>query len=145
MNLAVLIGRLTKDPETRYTQSGAAMASFTLAVDRGYGKQEREEKQAQSYQTADFIRCKAWGKTAETVNQYLGKGQRVAVEGKIETGSYENNQGQKVYTTDVVADRVEFIEWANRDNSQGNFGNAKQTVRTDDYDDFEEYDSKMPF
>lgn len=101
MNVVNLIGRLTKDPEVRYTtgQNQMAVATFTLAIDR-MGK----EKQT------DFPRITVFGKQAETCEKYLHKGNRVAIEGRIQTGSYTNKDGNKVFTTDVVANRVEFIE-----------------------------------
>lgn len=99
MNEVVLIGRTTKDIELRYTQSQTAVARFTLAVDR----HDKDKG-------CDFISCIAWGKTAENMDKYVSKGNRVAVSGRIQTGSYTNKDGNKVYTTDVVAERVEFIE-----------------------------------
>lgn len=101
MNNVQLIGRLTKDPEIRYTQSQTAVVSFTLAVDRRFKKDGE--------QTADFISCKAWNKTAEFVSKYFTKGKRMALSGRIETGSYEGKNG-KVYTTEVIADNVEFVD-----------------------------------
>ena len=109
MNNVALLGRLTKDPDLRYTQSGSAVCRFNLAVDRGLSKQKKEEAQANGKQTADFISCQAWGKTAELIANYLGKGRQVALEGSIRTGSYTNKDGQKVYTTDVQVYRVHFI------------------------------------
>lgn len=101
MNSVVLIGRLTRDPEVRYTASQMAVATFTLAVDRQV--RSGEEKKA------DFIRITCFGKTAELVERYISKGRQIAVQGRIQTGSYQNKDGQTVYTTDVVADRVEFL------------------------------------
>lgn len=101
MNSVILIGRLTRDPELNYTQSGQAVANFTLAVDRP--KRQGED------QGADFIRIVVWGKQAETCNSYIGKGRQIAVSGRIQTGSYKNRNGDTVYTTDVVAERVEFL------------------------------------
>jgi single-strand DNA-binding protein len=101
MNNTMLIGRLTKDPETR--QAGETqVTTFTLAVDR-FGKEK----------TADFIRIVAFGKTAELCERYLAKGRLTAVQGRIQTGSYEKD-GHKVYTTDVIADRVKFLEWGEK-------------------------------
>lgn len=105
MNSVVLIGRLTRDPEVRYTTSQMAVATFSLAVDRPV--RSGEEKKA------DFIRITCFGKTAELVERYMSKGRQVAVQGRIQTGSYQNKDGQTVYTTDVVADRVEFLGSAN--------------------------------
>jgi single-strand DNA-binding protein len=104
MNKVILIGRLTKDSETRYTTGAEPMAigRFTLAVDR------RGAKEGQ--QTADFISCVAFGKRAEFFEKYGKKGTKFAIEGRIQTGSYTNKDGQKVYTTDVVVDQAEFAE-----------------------------------
>ncbi len=103
MNSVQLIGRLTRDPEMRYT-SGSQMAvtTFTLAVDRP-ARQGEEKK-------ADFPRITVFGKQAENCDRYLVKGRKVAIEGRIQTGSYQNRNGDTVYTTDVVANRVEFLE-----------------------------------
>lgn len=102
MNKTLLVGRATKDPDIRYTQSEQPMtiARFNLAVDRRF-KKEGE-------QSADFISCVAFGKTAEFIEKYVFKGTKIAVEGRIQTGSYTNNDGNKVYTTDVVVEQVEF-------------------------------------
>ena len=106
MNSVVLIGRLTKDPEMRYIpESQTAVANFTLAVDRPFSKEK----------TADFIRITVFGKPAENCERFLSKGRLVGVDGRIQTGSYKNNDGQMVYTTDVIAERVEFLEWGNKD------------------------------
>lgn len=110
MNNVVLIGRLTRDPEVRYVpDSQMAVASFTIAVDRVQGA-GREKK-------ADFPRITAFGKTAELCERFLVKGRLVAVQGRIQTGSYTNKEGVTVYTTDVVADRVQFLEWGDREGS----------------------------
>ena len=102
MNNVTLIGRLTRDPEVRYTSgTQMAVARFTIAVDRQF-KRDGEP-------TADFIPIVAFGKTAELCERYISKGRQVAVEGRIQTGSYTNKDGNKVYTTDVVANRVEFL------------------------------------
>ena len=98
MNNVVLIGRLTKDPETRYSGE-TAVTTFTLAVDRPMSKDK----------TADFIRIVTFGKTAELCEKYLAKGRQVAIQGRIQTGSYEDKDGKRVYTTDVIADRVQFL------------------------------------
>lgn len=121
MNKAILIGRLVADPELRYLQNGTAVANFTLAVDRGMSKQKKQEAEAAGQQTADFIRVVAWGKTAENVANYLKKGLQTAVDGRIQTGSYTNDQGQKVYTTEVNANYVEFIEWPDKDQGSGGY------------------------
>lgn len=103
MNIVVLMGRLTKDPETRYTQGAEPMAitRYTLAVDRRF---------KQGDQTADFISCVCFRKAAEFAEKYFRQGMRVTVSGRIQTGSYTNKDGQKVYTTEVVVDNQEFAD-----------------------------------
>ncbi len=101
MNKVILIGRLTKDPELRYTNSGKAVANYTLAVDRDYKKEGQPD--------ADFIRCVAYDKGGEFAGKYLKKGTKIAIVGHIQTGSYEKN-GQKVFTTDVIVEHHEFCE-----------------------------------
>lgn len=105
MNKVILIGRLTKDAEIRYSQgeSSSAVARFTLAVDRRFRRNNEE-------QTADFINCVSFGKTAEFMERFGHKGVKFVVEGSIQTGSYTNKDGNKVYTTDVVVQSVEFAE-----------------------------------
>ncbi|MBQ1496321.1 MAG: single-stranded DNA-binding protein [Bacilli bacterium] len=102
MNRVELIGRITRDPELRYTNSNIATARFTLAVNRPFQGQNGE-------QGTDFINIVVWRKQAENVAKYVSKGSLVAVEGRIQTGSYEKD-GQRIYTTDVVADSVQFLE-----------------------------------
>ena len=106
MNKVILMGRLTRDPEVRYTQgdNGMAVARYTLAVDRRQSRNGGEE------QTVDFISCVAFGKSGEFAEKYLRKGTKIAVTGRIQTGSYTNKDGQKVYTTDVVVEEHEFAE-----------------------------------
>jgi single-strand DNA-binding protein len=108
INRTVLVGRLTKDPELRYTQSNAAVAKFTLAVNRIYKTQNNE---------ADFIQCVVWNKQAENVDKYVHKGSLVGVEGRIQTGYYDNEQGVRIYTTEVVCDSVQFLEPKNADSN----------------------------
>lgn len=105
MNKVILMGRLTRDPDIRYSngETATAVARFTLAVDRRFGRRDGE-------QTADFIGCVAFGRTAEFAEKYLRQGVKVAASGRIQTGSYTNREGQKVYTTDVVLDDIEFAE-----------------------------------
>ena len=102
MNSVQLIGRLTRDPEIRYTDGGASIARFGLAVDRRF-KQENGAD-------ADFINIVSFGKTAEFIEKYFHKGMKIALNGRIQTGSYTDKDGKKVYTTDVVAENVEFCE-----------------------------------
>lgn len=105
MNKVILMGRLTRDPEVRYSQgeSSLAIARYSLAVDRRF-------KRDGDQQTADFINCVSFGKTAEFAEKYFKQGMKVAITGRIQTGSYTNKDGQKVYTTDVVVEEQEFAE-----------------------------------
>ena len=116
MNKVILMGRLTRDPDVRYSQgqTPTAIARYTLAVDRRFTK--RDDPNAP---TADFISCVAFGKSGEFVEKYLKKGTKICVSGRIQTGSYVNKDGQKVYTTEVVVDDHEFAE---SKNSQGGSG-----------------------
>lgn len=127
MNVVALYGRLTKDPELRYSQSGVANTFLTIAVDRGMSREKRQEAEANGQATADFIGCKAFGKTAETLANYFHKGSRIAIEGRINTGSYEKN-GERIYTTNIVINRVHFIESAKESGggNQENQGFAPQ-------------------
>lgn len=111
INRTVLVGRLTKDPELRYTPNGVAVCRFTLAVNRTFTDQSGERQ-------ADFINILVWRKPAENSANYLKKGSLAGVEGRIQTGSYEGQDGKRVYTTEVVADSVQFLEpRSSRDNS----------------------------
>ena len=121
MNNVVLIGRLTKDPELRYIpNSGAAVSTFTLAVDKQLSREKKQEMESRNQPTADFIRIVAWGKMAENCATYLAKGRLVAIQGRIQTGSYDDKDGKRVYTTDVVANNVEFLEWGNKESKNSN-------------------------
>lgn len=113
INRVVLVGRLTKDVDLKYTPSGIAMARFTLAVNRTFSNQQGERE-------ADFINCLVWRKQAENAANYLSKGSLAGVEGRIQTGSYEGQDGKRVYTTDVVADSVQFLEPKNGQATQNN-------------------------
>ncbi len=115
MNQVGLVGRLTRDPELRYTQGGTAYCRFTLAVDRGLNKEKRQEAEANNQQTADFISCQAWGKTAEIISQYVKKGHLFSISGTIQTGRYDKD-GQTIYTTDVVVRSFDFIQAKGQDN-----------------------------
>ena len=118
MNHVVLIGRLTRDPELRYLQNGTPVASFALAVDKGLSRVKKQEMEARNQPTADFINIVVWGKTAENCANYLAKGRLVAVQGRIQSGSYEKD-GRRIYTTEVVANQVEFLEWGDTNRKQG--------------------------
>lgn len=146
MNKVVLMGRLTRDPEVRYTQgdSSLAIARYTLAVDRRF-KRDGDE------QTADFINCVSFGKTAEFAEKYYHKGIKIAVSGRIQTGSYTNKDGVKVYTTEVVVEDQEFAESKNaQGGGQGSgFGYGDGPAPSGASDGFinvpEGIDSEIPF
>ena len=140
MNNVVLIGRLTRDVELRYTTSQMAVATFTLAIDRPTKAGKEKE--------ADFPRVTAFGKTAKNCEKYLAKGRMVAVQGSLQTGSYTNKDGATVYTTDVLANRVEFLEWGDRPQSNGpaNSGAQTNSFSADDVpDNFQALDEDVPF
>ncbi|MFA9422133.1 MAG: single-stranded DNA-binding protein [Sedimentibacter sp.] len=110
MNSVVLIGRLTRDPELKFIpSSGMAVAKFALAVDKEMSRDKKQEMTSQGKQTADFIGITVFGKQAENCANYLAKGSQCAVHGRVSTGSYTTQTGEKRYTTDIIADRVEFI------------------------------------
>ena len=143
MNSVNLIGRLTKDVDLRTTKSGTSVAVFILAVDKGLSKQKREEAEQAGRPTADFISCQAWGMTADLLTQYCGKGSKIALEGRIQTGSYQDKEtGKTVYTTDVAANRVEFLD-------SKSTSSQDDRVPDDDFfdDDFTEVDDNgsIPF
>ena len=117
MNKVILMGRLTRDPDVRYSQgeSSMAIARYTLAVDRRFNRGEENN--------TDFINIVAFGKAGEFAEKYLHKGTKVLVTGRIQTGSYTNKDGQKVYTTDVVAEDQEFAESKNASSGEGGSGN----------------------
>lgn len=113
MNNIILIGRLTKDPDLRYTQAGKAVCSFTLAVDRPYSGDKKE---------TDFINIVVWNKVGENCAQYLKKGRKAAVQGRLQIRSYEVDKGQRRYITEVVANSVEFLEFGDKKGSNDDFG-----------------------
>jgi single-strand DNA-binding protein len=137
MNKVVIIGRFTRDPEIKYTtgENATATARFSLAVNRRF-------KNKEGNYDADFINCVAFGKTAEFIEKYFTKGMAIGITGRIQTGSYTNKEGQKIYTTDVVVEETEFVESKNKgtsDNVPNNNANSNS--------DFEETvsDDEMPF
>lgn len=134
MNSVVLIGRLTRDPELRYTTSQMAVATFSLAIDRPVRAGKERE--------TDFPRITVFGKQAENCEKYLAKGRMAAVQGRLQTGSYTNKDGAKVYTTDVVADRVEFLEWGDR--PQGSTPRPHQTHASEPAGASDGFDDEMP-
>ena len=136
MNKAILVGRLTRDPEVRYSQdeNATAVARYTVAVDRRF-KRDGEP-------TADFIRCLVFGRSAEFAEQYFRQGMRVSISGRIQTGSYTNKDGVKVYTTEVIVEEQEFAESRTeqeRDKAQGaDEGDGFMNIQDD-------IDNELPF
>ncbi len=143
MNNVTLIGRLVKDPELRFISgSQTAVANFTLAVNKDLSKSKKQEFESQGKPTADFIRIVVWGKQAENCSQYLSKGKLIAINGSIQTGSYKTQTGETRYTTDVLANKVEFLEWGEKTQSDDlSFGGGNQ------FEDFKtiEDDDDVPF
>lgn len=152
MNKVILIGRLVRDPELKYTQSNQAVCKFTLAIDKSLSKDKKEEAEAAGRPTADFPRVIVWGKMAENASRYLFKGSQCAVDGRIQTGSYQDKDGKTIYTTDVIADRVEFLTRASQE--QRNNGGGTNTYQSnsgspeeffdDDFREIED-DGRIPF
>ena len=144
MNKVILMGRLTRDAEVRYSQgeSQSAIARFTFAVERRF-------KRDGDAQSADFISCVAFGKTAEFFERFGRKGTKFVIEGRIQTGSYTNRDGQKVYTTDVVVENVEFAESKGSTGSDGGFVPADRPTPSQENDGFMNIpggiDEELPF
>lgn len=138
MNNVVLIGRLTKDPELRYVPvTGNPVCKFTLAVDRGLSKEKKQEAESKGYPTVDFINITVWGKAAENCANFLGKGRMVAIQGRIQTESYEKD-GKRMYATYVLGTQVEFLDWGNKNKQDNNddldFGDLDGFHPADDED-----------
>lgn len=126
INNLTLVGRLTKDPDLKYTGNGTAVATFTLAVNRNFTNHSGERE-------ADFINCVIWRKPAETLANYAKKGVLIGVTGRIQTRSYDNQQGQKVYVTEVVADNFQMLESKNSNSSQNTQGGGVSNSQTNNY------------
>ena len=131
MNKVILIGRLTKDPELRTTTSGTATTSFTIAVDRTFVNQQTGQREA------DFINCVAWRKQAENISRYCSKGTQVAVEGRIQTRSYDAQDGTKRYVTEVICDNVTFLgsKNSNNQNDSSDFSEPSSDIETTNLDE----------
>lgn len=129
MNKSQLIGRLTRDPELRYTNNQKAYATFNLAVNRKFAKKGEQQ--------ADFINIVAWGKTAEFCKKYFKKGQQIGLSGRIQTRNYENKDGNKVYITEVIAEEVDFA--GNNNKTNNNTNNNEEEI------DFEQFAEEMQF
>lgn len=132
MNRVILVGRLTKDPELKFTPNGVPVATFTLAVQRAFTNQQGERE-------ADFINCVVWRKPAENVAQFLKRGSMAGVDGRVQSRSYDGQDGKKVYVTEVMAESVQFLEPKNSGNggqqqSSGGstFGNREVNISDDD-------------
>lgn len=130
MNNVILIGRTTREIELRYTTSQTAVARFSLAVERPVKDGEKK---------ADFPNIIVFGKQAENCEKYLAKGRKVAVQGRLQTGSYEDKDGKRVYATDVIAERVEFLEWGSSRTEES------QSEHQETVDDFKALDEAVPF
>lgn len=126
INNITLVGRLTKDPDLKYTGNGTAVATFTLAVNRNFTNQSGERE-------ADFINCVIWRKPAETLANYAKKGVLIGVTGRIQTRSYDNQQGQKVYFTELIADNFQLLESKKADSSQNTQGSGVSNSLTNNY------------
>ena len=152
MNNVCLVGRLVRDPELRYIpNSGTPVSTFTLAVDRNLSKEKKAEMEAKNAPTADFIRVVVWGKQGENCANFLGKGRLVEVNGRLQTGSYDDKDGKKVYTTDVVANQVGFLDY-DKEKGEGQSGGGKpqsqsqpQSNQANDFDGFSFSDEDIPF
>ncbi len=147
MNSVNLIGRLTRDPEIRHSQNNIPVCSFTLAVDRRLSREKKQELQAQGKATADFIRISVWGKQAEFAKTYLRKGLKVAIQGRINTYSIQDETGNRRYFTEVVATNIEFVEKAQNSYSPQDSGVINEMSNDFDDSDFPVIDdlSNMPF
>ncbi|MFU1789044.1 single-stranded DNA-binding protein [Mammaliicoccus sciuri] len=126
INKAVLVGRLVRNPEYRTTPSGVQVASFTLAINRNFTNQQGERE-------ADFINCIVFRKTAENVNQYLSKGKLAGIDGRLQTRSYDNKEGQKVFVTEVVCDNVQFLEPKDSQNGSNSYQNGTSYQKGNNY------------
>lgn len=139
MNRVVLVGRMTRDPELRRTNSGASVTSFTLALNRNYNSADGQQ--------ADYINCVVWNKIAENVERYCSKGSLVGVDGKLRSRSYDNAQGQKVYVVEVMCDSVQFLETRAARERQQQYSQPQptQSVKQDDFYDMKTVDLEKDF
>lgn len=138
MNKVILIGRLTKDPELRTTPNGVATTSFSIAVQRNFTNQE-------GVREADFINCVAWRKQAENISKYCAKGSQVAVDGRMQTRSYDDKDGKKMYITEVIADNVTFLGAKGSSPASENEGANISNIETTDVseDPFKDFGSEV--
>lgn len=142
LNRVVLVGRLTRDPELKYTANGVAVANFTIACNRPYKNQQGENE-------ADFINCVVWRKPAENLANYMKKGGLIGVDGRIQTRSYEGQDGKKVYVTEVVAENIQFLESRNSQPKQQQrvdvYNNEVKQAQQFDGEQIDISDSDLPF
>lgn len=146
INNLTLVGRLTREAELKYTHSGTAVATFNLAVERPYQK-------AQGKKETDFINCVVWKGTAEALSNYTSKGSLIGLTGRIQTRSYENNEGRKVYVTEVIAENIKFLEpkrtnQSHSDTKQGNYTGKDETAPEEVFEDDSNVDTSdddLPF
>ena len=132
MNKVILVGNLTRDPEYRTTPSGAAVCNFSIAVQRRFANQ-------QGVREADFINCVAWGKNGELCQRYLHKGMKIALEGRIQTRTYDDKDGKKVYVTEIIVEHHEFCE-SKKQSDSGSYAEPAQG-----FTEIDEDDSDLPF
>ena len=152
LNKVILIGRLVRDPELKYTQGNQAVCTFTLAVDKKLSREKREEAEASNRPTADFPRIIVWGKMGENASRYLFRRSQCAIEGRIQTGSYKDSDGKTVYTTDIIAENVEFLSKSSQNESKSNSGvntrqgnnNSSDGFFEDDFSEIQD-DERIPF
>lgn len=144
LNNVVLIGRLTRDPELRYIpNTGTPVSTFSLAVDKQVSKEKKLEMESKGQPTADFINIVVWGRQAENCANYLAKGRLTAVQGRIQSRTYDGKDGIRRYVTEVVAERVQFLEWGDDDNR------SRSNNLQDDFPDIDGFepvdDENIPF
>ena len=139
LNRVVLVGRLTKDPDLRYTPNGVAVANFTVAVNRPFKNQQGENE-------ADFINCVIWRKQAENLANYTKKGSQIGVDGRIQTRSYEGQDGKRVFVTEILAESVQFLESkGQQDKHQQRVDIVNQEVANNPFEQINVDDSDLPF
>ena len=144
LNNVVLIGRLTRDPELRYIpNTGTPVSTFSLAVDKQVSREKKQEMESKGQPTADFINIVVWGRQAENCANYLAKGRLTAVQGRIQSRTYDAKDGTRRYVTEVVAEKVQFLEWGDDDNR------SKSSNSNDDFPDIDGFepvdDENIPF
>ncbi|MCE5004520.1 single-stranded DNA-binding protein [Staphylococcus chromogenes] len=138
LNRVVLVGRLTKDPEFRTTPSGVDVSTFTLAVNRNFKNKDGEQQ-------ADFINCVVFRKQAENVKNFLSKGSLAGVDGRMQSRSYENKEGQRVYVTEVVCDSVQFLEPKNNNQQNNQQQNGQTQTGNNPFDNNADFEEELPF